>query len=129
MTDEAHMSKKVLIVDDSSIVRMQVGRLLTDEGFIVVEAIDGVDATEKLAASPDAKLIICDITMPRMSGLEFLSTIRQNGSPPVPIVMLTTEGRPEMIQKAKALGAKGWLVKPFKPDHLLSVVKKLTSAV
>lgn len=122
------MTKKVLIVDDSSIVRMQVGRLLTEEGFTVVEAIDGLDATEKLASSPDAKLIICDITMPRMSGLEFLSTIRKDGVQPVPIVMLTTEGRPDMIQKAKALGAKGWLVKPFKPEHLLSVVKKLTSA-
>jgi two-component system chemotaxis response regulator CheY len=64
--------------------------------------------------------------MPKMGGLEFLEQTKANGST-VPVVMLTTEGQPEMIQRAKALGAKGWIVKPFKPEHLVAAARKLTT--
>lgn len=120
------MTTKILIVDDSAMVRRQVSNALVGAGFSVVEAVDGEDAREKLSATPDAKLIVCDVTMPRMNGIEFLEAIRQESRfDAVPVVMLTTEGRPELIQKAKALGAKGWLVKPFKPDVLIAAVQRL----
>ena len=120
------MATKILIVDDSAMVRRQVTSALVGAGFLVVEAVDGEDAREKLAATPDTGLIVCDVTMPRMNGIEFLEAIRQESRfDGVPVVMLTTEGRPDMIQRAKTLGAKGWLVKPFKPDLLISAVQRL----
>jgi two-component system, chemotaxis family, chemotaxis protein CheY len=118
----------ILIVDDSSIVRMQLRNLLGGEGYTVVEAVDGLDATDKLACTPETRLILCDITMPRMTGLELLSAIREDTRyAAIPVLMLTTEGRAQMIQKARSLGAKGWIVKPFKPDHLLEAIRKLTA--
>jgi two-component system chemotaxis response regulator CheY len=122
------MSAKVLIIDDSMMVRKQVGQALTGAGFSVIEATDGVDALQKLTASPDTRLVVCDVNMPRMSGLEFLEALRKAESTAnLPVVMLTTEGQPELVQRAKALGAKGWIVKPFKPDLLVAAAKKLTA--
>lgn len=118
---------KVLVVDDSLMVRQQVGRALVTAGFSVVEAVDGVEGLAKLAATPDIALVVCDVNMPRMSGIEFLESMRHGGSPSPSVVMLTTEGHPELILKAKALGAKGWIVKPFKPDLLVAAAKKLTA--
>jgi two-component system chemotaxis response regulator CheY len=120
------MTTTILVIDDSMMVRQQVGRALTGAGFAVIEATDGADALQKLAATPDTRLIVCDVNMPRMGGIEFLEQANANGSK-VPVVMLTTEGQPELIQRAKALGAKGWIVKPFKPDLLIAAAKKLTS--
>lgn len=115
--------KKVLIVDDSPSVRQQVCMALNQAGFSTVEAVDGMDGLAH-AANPEVSLVICDVNMPRMNGLEFLEqfSAKKTG---VPVVMLTTEGQPELIQRAKALGAVGWLVKPFKPELLLATAKKL----
>ncbi len=122
------MSAKVLIVDDSLLVRQQVGRTLSAGGFTIIEAVDGVDAMAKLTASPDIKLIVCDVNMPRMNGIEFLESMkRESKGGGASVVMLTTEGQTELIQRAKALGARGWIVKPFKPDLLLAAAKKLTA--
>ncbi|HEY4011985.1 MAG TPA: response regulator [Polyangiaceae bacterium] len=121
------MSATVLVVDDSVLVRQQVGRALTGAGFTIVEAVDGTDALQKLAANPAARLIVCDVNMPGMNGVEFLERLSANGNT-LPVVMLTTEGQPELIQRARELGAKGWIVKPFKPDLLIGAVKKLTAA-
>jgi two-component system chemotaxis response regulator CheY len=120
------MTTKILVVDDSMMVRQQVGRALTGAGFAVIEATDGADALQKLAATPEMRLVVCDVNMPRMGGIEFLEQANATGSK-VPVVMLTTEGQPELIQRAKALGAKGWIVKPFKPELLIAAAKKLTS--
>jgi two-component system, chemotaxis family, chemotaxis protein CheY len=121
------MGTIVLVIDDSLMVRQQVGRALTGAGFSVVEAVDGVEALEKLAVSPGTRLVVCDVNRPRMNGIEFLERLVANGSV-IPVVMLTTEGQPELIQRAKALGAKGWIVKPFKPDLLVAAARKLTAA-
>lgn len=114
---------KVLVIDDSQMVRYQVGKALTGAGFTVIDAVDGVDALAKLAAAPDTALVICDVNMPNMNGIEFLEKKGPSGPP---VVMLTTEGQPELIKKAKTLGAKGWVMKPFKPDLLIAAAKKLT---
>jgi two-component system chemotaxis response regulator CheY len=119
------MPAKILVVDDSMMVRAQVGRTLTSAGFEVQEAVDGVEALERIREG-DVRLVVCDINMPRMSGIELLERLGKDAVSATPIVMLTTEGQPELVQRAKALGAKGWIIKPFKADLLISVAKKLT---
>jgi len=121
------MARTVLVVDDSATVRFQARRVLTQAGFVVVEAVDGLDALEKLAATPDVALIVCDVNMPRMGGVELVETLARKGNMP-PTFMLTTEGHPQLIQRAKASGAKGWMVKPFKPELLVAAATKLLAA-
>ena len=123
------MSKKrILVVDDSTSVRQQVAGALIGAGFEVVEAVDGVDGANILAHSQDFAVVICDVNMPRMNGLEMVETVRATGRHPnLPILMLTTEGQPALIQRAKQAGAKGWIIKPFKPDLLIATVRKLAA--
>jgi two-component system chemotaxis response regulator CheY len=117
---------KVMVVDDSMMVRQQVSYALSRAGFSVVEARDGVEALQKLDANADPALIVLDLNMPNMSGIELLQRIRETSLTSVPVVMLTTEGHPRLMQQAKALGARGWIIKPFKPDLLIAAVRKLT---
>jgi two-component system, chemotaxis family, chemotaxis protein CheY len=119
------MNTTVMIVDDSLMVRQQVGTALGAAGIDVVEAQDGVDALDKLASVPGTSLIVLDVNMPNMNGIELLQRLRDGGNQ-VPVIMLTTEGQPRMMQQAKALGARGWIIKPFKPDLLVAAVRKLT---
>jgi len=123
------MSAKVLVVDDSMMIRTQVSRALSQAGFAVVEACDGKDALAKLTAASDISLVVCDVNMPVMSGLEFLEAVRgQPVNTNVAVVMLTTEGQQDLVQRARSLGAKGWIMKPFKADLLVAAAKKLTAA-
>ncbi len=120
------MSKKVLIVDDSKTIRQQVRFTLEKSGFTVIEADDGANGIKVLAENPDVSVIISDVNMPNMNGLEMVEAIKQNGQHPnLPIVMLTTEGNADLIARAKNAGAKGWLVKPFQPENLVAAVTKL----
>lgn len=121
------MPVTILVVDDSLMVRRQVSTALTAAGFKTIEATDGADALIKLDACPEAALVVCDVNMPRMNGIELLEASRPR-HPAVPFLMLTTEGQPELIQSAKALGAKGWMVKPFKAELLVAAARKLASA-
>jgi two-component system chemotaxis response regulator CheY len=121
------MSATILVIDDSLMVRQQVDRALSGAGFIVIEAGDGAEALKKLEAAPQTRLVVCDVNMPQMNGLEFLERLIESRIS-VPVVMLTTEGQPELIARAKALGAKGWIVKPFKPELLVAAAKKLTAS-
>jgi len=121
------MSKKILVIDDSRTARQQVIAALTEDSYDVVEAVDGQDGLTQLASHGDAALVICDVNMPNLGGLEFLTKLReQNPTSSVPIIMLTTEAELELVQRAKAAGARGWIVKPFKPHMLLAAVRKLT---
>ncbi len=121
--------KRILVVDDSAAVRQQVAIVLSEAGFEVVEAGDGVDGASVIATDRGIAMVICDVNMPRMNGLDMVTQVKkepQNSA--LPIVMLTTEGQPAMIKQAKDAGAKGWIVKPFKADQLVATVKKLTAA-
>ena len=122
------MSKKILIVDDSRTIRQQVAFTLSKGGYTVVEAEDGLKGIEKLKSESGIAMIISDVNMPNMDGLEMVEHIHKDESlPKVPIIMLTTEGSGALINRAKAAGAKGWLVKPFEPEQLLAAVNKLTA--
>jgi two-component system chemotaxis response regulator CheY len=123
------MAKKVLIVDDSRTVRQQVGTVLSAAGYEVLEASDGMDGAERIGESEDLSLVICDVNMPRMNGIEMLSLVKTDPRhAKLLVLMLTTEGQPALIAQAKQAGAKGWIIKPFKPDLLLATVRKLVGA-
>ncbi len=91
----------------------------------MIEAEDGQDALDKLA-SAGIDMLITDLNMPRMDGLELIKQVRAMPQFKfIPIIMLTTESQADMKQKGKAAGATGWIVKPFKPEQLVAVVKKV----
>ena len=120
------MGKKIMIVDDSKTIRQQVSFTLQKGGYEVIEAEDGKDGLAKLQANPDIAMVISDVNMPNMNGLEMVEAMKLDAkTSAVPVVMLTTEGATELIDRAKKAGAKGWLVKPFKPDQLVAAVTKL----
>ena len=119
-------SKTVLIVDDSVTVRQQVSLTLKASGYNIIEACNGREGIEVVRSGAPIAMVICDVNMPIANGLEFLETIKGNAAaPPVPVVMLTTDGSPELIARAKRAGAKGWIVKPFQSDLLLSAVRRI----
>jgi two-component system chemotaxis response regulator CheY len=121
----AKMAKTILAVDDSSSLRQMVAFSLKAAGYLVVEAVDGQDGLEK-AKQQTVDLVLTDQNMPRMDGLSLIKLLR--GLPAyqkVPILMLTTESSDEMKTKGRAAGANGWLVKPFDPQRLIEVVKKV----
>lgn len=123
------MAKKILLVDDSRTVRQQVGMTLTGAGYQMVEAENGQLAISAIQMHKDVAMIIADVNMPVMNGIEMLKKMKEtNLAPGIPIVMLTTEGQAELIDQAKKSGAKGWIIKPFKPDLLINAVKKLAGA-
>jgi two-component system chemotaxis response regulator CheY len=119
------MAKTVLAVDDSASIRQMVAFTLKSSGYDVVEAVDGMDGLEK-AKARSCNLVLTDQNMPRMDGLTLIKNLRalpQYKS--VPILMLTTESSDAMKVQGKAAGATGWLVKPFDPQKLIEVVKKV----
>ena len=118
------MSKAILTVDDSISVRQVISFALRDAGYETLEATDGRDALTKI--SPGIRLVITDLNMPNMDGLQLIRQIRAGSANPyVPIIVLTTESQPAKKQEAKAAGATGWIVKPFRPDQLIAVVHRL----
>lgn len=121
--------KKILVVDDSRTVRQQVVAVLSQAGYQVVEASDGIEGTEKIEATADLAMVVCDVNMPRMNGIDMLLLLKKDQRyADLAVLMLTTEGQPGPIQRAKQAGAKGWIVKPFTPDTILAAVRKLAGA-
>jgi two-component system chemotaxis response regulator CheY len=119
------MGKMILAVDDSASIRQMVAFTLKSSGYEVVEAVDGVDGLEK-AKAKTFNLILSDQNMPRMDGLTMIKSLRAMPQyKTVPILVLTTESSDAMKQAGRAAGATGWLVKPFDPQKLIEVVKKV----
>ena len=117
------VSKTIMTVDDSPSMRMLLRVALTDLGYSVVEAEDGVHALEKLDGfQPD--LLITDINMPRMDGFGLISEVRGQGRRSLPILVLTTESSDEKKQRARDAGATGWIVKPFHPEKLAAAIRR-----
>ncbi|MBE0500121.1 MAG: response regulator [Desulfuromonadales bacterium] len=122
------MAKKIMTVDDSATIRQMLKFTLSDAGFEVIEAIDGVDACAKLKENP-VNMVITDLNMPKMDGIELIREVRKDPANRfVPIIMLTTESQEAKKQEGKSAGASGWIVKPFSPEQLLAVVKMVLVA-
>jgi two-component system chemotaxis response regulator CheY len=122
------MTQRIIVIDDSETVREQLSIVLTGAGYEIIEAADGLQGANAIRENSGASLAICDVNMPRLSGLDMLELLGSGGAAGMPILMLTTEGRPDLIERARSFGAKGWMVKPFKPTMLLATVKKLARA-
>ena len=119
------MAKTILIVDDSASLRQVVAIALKGGGYDVLEACDGKDALGKLTGQK-IHLIISDVNMPNMNGIEFVKAVKQLATYKfTPIIMLTTESQEDKKQEGQAAGAKAWVVKPFKPEQMLAAVAKL----
>ena len=122
------MSKTILTIDDSASIRQMVVLTLTAAGFEVVEAVNGADGYDK-ATGQTVHAVVTDLNMPVMNGIEFIRKYRQHpASKGVPIILLTTESDEELKRQAKEAGATGWIVKPFKQDQLIAVIKKVVGA-
>jgi len=120
------MGKKILIVDDAASMRGLVAMTLKKSGYEVVEASDGKDALTKLSSVGKVDLIITDLNMPNMDGIELIKTLKADAKYRfIPVIMLTTESQEAKKEEGRKAGAKAWIVKPFKPDVLVSVVKKI----
>ena len=122
------MSKTILTVDDSASIRQMVALTLKSAGHQVLEAGNGAEGYDTATANT-VHAVITDLNMPVMNGIEFIRKYRQHpASKGVPIILLTTESDEQLKRQAKEAGATGWIVKPFKQDQLLAVVKKVTGA-
>ncbi len=119
------MSKSILIVDDSVSIRQMVEMTLKSANYQVTTAQDGQDALEKCKGG-SFDFVLTDQNMPRMDGLSLVKSLRGLANfRSTPIVMLTTEAGDDMKAKGKAAGATGWMVKPFDPNKLLDVMKRV----
>ncbi len=119
------MSISILAVDDSASIRRMVSFTLKTAGYDVIEAVDGADALDKARTKP-VNLVLTDQNMPRMDGLTLVRSLRRLPEyRTAPILILTTESSADMKSQGRAAGATGWLVKPFDPQRLLEVVKKV----
>jgi two-component system, chemotaxis family, chemotaxis protein CheY len=132
----------ILLVDDSIAFRLRLRKMLTAAGFEVLEAIDGLDALEKLTAAErsssggggvphEIRLVVCDVNMPRMNGVELIEELArrpggQTSRPP--FLMLTSEGRLDLIRRAREVGAKAWMFKPFDAADLVSSIRRIVAA-
>jgi two-component system chemotaxis response regulator CheY len=117
--------KTIMTVDDSVSMRQMVSLVLRGGGYEVTEAVDGLDALSKLHGQA-LDLFLTDVNMPGMDGIEFTRQVRAKAEYKfVPVILLTTESDPEKKQQGKAAGATAWIIKPFDPDQLLAVVKKV----
>lgn len=116
-------STRILIIDDASLVRRYYRDALERAGFDVDEALNGVEALEKLFAEP-ADLLIVDVNMPQMDGLTFLRSLRQQAPPisSIPALVISTEAKPHDLRAARSAGANFYLVKPVAQDALVQYV-------
>jgi two-component system chemotaxis response regulator CheY len=120
------MKKNILIVDDSESIRELVSQGLEAAGYNVIKGINGSDGLQLLAKTEGIQLIITDLNMPVMNGIELLKEARKiNAYKYLPILILTTESQEAKKQEAKAAGATGWIIKPFANEKLITIVKKV----
>ena len=119
-------STRVLTVDDSASMRALLNHALTSNGFDVEQAEDGVAALEWLALN-EVDVIITDINMPRLDGFGLIEQLRTGARHrDRPVLVLTTESSDEKKARARAMGATGWIVKPFDPEKLVSAIRRVT---
>jgi two-component system chemotaxis response regulator CheY len=121
-------SPKILIIDDAEAMRRAVTDALTPAGFTVIGAADGFRGIAAMKETHDLALAIIDLNMPGMSGFGVFDWMRKDGSAHLPpAVFMTTEVSEATLSQAKKAGAVGWLVKPCRPEQLVSVVTRVVA--
>lgn len=116
--------RKILVVDDSNMLHKMYDLLLTE--YLRLHASDGEEALQELARNPDVDLILLDVRMPRMDGLELLSHLKTGQEfDQIPVVMVSTEGQEEETIRAIEMGAAAYIKKPFSNQDLLQVIAEL----
>jgi two-component system chemotaxis response regulator CheY len=122
-------ARRVLVVDDASLVRLYYRDILQNAGYSVDEALNGLEALEKLLAEPSG-LIVVDINMPKMDGMTFLRTLRRQAMPlaATPALVTSTEASPDDAALARAAGANFYLVKPVSREALIKYADLLCEA-
>ena len=119
------MNKTIMTVDDSASIRLMVNFTLKQIGYDIVEASNGDEALRKLSKTK-IHMLITDVNMPELDGISLVKKVREMPEYKfIPILVLTTESQSEKRREGKEAGATGWIVKPFKPDQLIAVVKKV----
>ncbi|MBS4096624.1 MAG: response regulator [Sulfuricella sp.] len=119
------MAKTIMIVDDSATLRQVVSIALKGAGYDIIEGCDGKDALSKLTGQK-VHLIVSDVNMPNMDGITFVQEVKKLPAYKfTPVIMLTTEAGEDKKSAGQAAGAKAWVVKPFKPEQMLTAVSKL----
>ncbi len=118
------MSKTIFLVDDSTTILLSVSGILTKAGFAVEKAASAEEALKKFAAGVKVDLLITDLNMPGMNGIDLIKQVRTlQAYKFLPILFLTTESQQSRKAEAKAAGASGWIVKPATADDLLNTIK------
>jgi two-component system chemotaxis response regulator CheY len=118
------MSLKVLIVDDSKSMRAVIKKTLSAAGFAVSECYEGANGLEALEVlrEHEVDVVLSDLHMPEMNGLEFLEILHKENRVPRCFILVTTEGRKDRLKQALALGARGYVIKPFQPEGLRKIL-------
>jgi two-component system, chemotaxis family, chemotaxis protein CheY len=115
----------ILTVDDTASMRQMISFTLNSVGHEVIQASDGKEAL-KLLQGKKVDLVIADVNMPNMDGITLVKYLREQAEYKfIPILVLTTESQEAKRQQGKVAGATGWIVKPFNPEQLLTIVKKV----
>jgi two-component system chemotaxis response regulator CheY len=124
-----NMLKKVLVVDDSALIHQMYKMVLMRYRCQIVNALNGQEGLDKLEKNPDVSMMLVDINMPLMNGLEFIQKVKALGKyDNIPIVIVSTEGKEEDTQRGIALGAIGYVKKPFQPSDLHNLITKIFGA-
>jgi two-component system, chemotaxis family, chemotaxis protein CheY len=119
------MSKTVLMIDDSPVIRKVMRSAMERDGYQVIEAVDGEDALAKLSGV-SLSAIVCDLWMPKLNGLEFLKRLRELPRHRfTPLVVLTTESRDDVKQVMKQHGAQAFITKPCTPSQITDALNRL----
>lgn len=123
------MLKKVLVVDDSALIHQMYKMVLMRYRCEIVQALNGQEGLDKLEKHPDVGMMLVDINMPLMNGLEFIQKVKAlKKYDAIPIIIVSTEGKEEDTKRGLDLGAKGYVKKPFQPSDLHSLISKLFGA-
>lgn len=123
------MLKKILIVDDSSLLHQMYKLVfMRYKGCKVISAMNGLEALDKLSQEEGIELVLLDINMPVMNGLQFLQNIQEDGNHKgLPIIIVSTEGKEEDTLRGLSMGARGYIKKPFQPAELHTMIEKIFS--
>jgi two-component system chemotaxis response regulator CheY len=117
---------KVLVIDDSASVRQTVSKALSRAGFQVIQAADGIEGAKQIRAQEDLAVVVCEINVPRLHGLDMLESVQQElAEKGVIVAVLTSETNPDVILRGRRAGVKSWFIKPFREGLLVAAVNKL----